>query len=163
DELLRRYWPALRAHLVYRKHVPPDRAEDLVQSFIQEKILERNLLQVADPGRGKFRTFLLTALDRFVIDCWRKETVTAPVGEPAPEEGAARGPDVFDVAWAMRVLGESVRRMRTECESKRRPDLWGVFAGRALAPLQGTEPLPYKLLADRCGLDSDKQAANPYL
>src|SRR5262245_8754891 len=71
DGLLRRYWPVLRVHLIYRKKVPPDRAEDLLQGFVQEKILERNLLAVADPAKGKFRTFLLTALDRFLIDRWR--------------------------------------------------------------------------------------------
>ena len=40
---------------------------------IQEKLLERNLVQLADPGKGRFRTLLLTALDRFVIDRWRKD------------------------------------------------------------------------------------------
>src|SRR5262249_47962005 len=65
DELLRRYWPALVAHLVYKKKMPRDRAEDVVQSFVQEKVLQRNLVQLADPGKGRFRTFLLTALDRF--------------------------------------------------------------------------------------------------
>jgi RNA polymerase sigma-70 factor (ECF subfamily) len=163
EELLRRYWPALRAHLVYKKRVPPDRADDLVQSFIQEKILERNLLHAADPGKGKFRTFLLTALDRFVIDRWRKESAAPPAAEPPPELGVATGSDVFDLAWAMKVLGRSVRRMRAECEAKRRADLWGVFEGRVLVPLQGTEPLPYRQLAERLGLTSDKQAANRYL
>ncbi len=162
DELLGRYWPALVAHLVYKKTVPRDRAEDMVQSFIQEKILQRNLLQLADPGKGKFRTYLLTALDRFAIDRWRKESAAAPDGELPPEPGRKAGPDVDDVAWAMTVLGASVCRMRTECESKQRPDLWGIFAARALAPLQGIEPLAYNLLADRFGLDSDKQAANCY-
>src|SRR5262245_15048959 len=81
EELLRLSWPALRAHLVYQKKLPPDRAEDLVQSFIQEKVLQRNLLRLADPEKGKFRTFLLTALDRFVIDCWRKESTTIAARE----------------------------------------------------------------------------------
>ena len=57
DELLRRYWQVLWAHLVYKKKISPAKAEDLVQSFIQEKILERNLLKVANPQRGKFRIF----------------------------------------------------------------------------------------------------------
>jgi RNA polymerase sigma-70 factor (ECF subfamily) len=161
EDLLLRYRPALWAHLVHKKQVPPDRADDLVQDFIHKKLLERNVLPLADPAKGKFRTFLLTALDRFAIDCWRKEP--APADGLPPDAGTNLGPDVFEVAWAMNVLSESVRRMRAECESKCRPDLWGVFAGRALAPLQGTEPLSYALLADRCGLDSAKQAANRYL
>jgi RNA polymerase sigma-70 factor (ECF subfamily) len=163
DALLRRYWPALVAHLVHKRKLPLDRAEDLVQSFIQEKILARNLLQTADPRKGKFRTYLLTALDRFAIDCWRREAAAAPAGELPAEVGEDAGSDVFDVAWAMQVLVESVGRMRAECASKRRPDLWGVFAGRALAPLGGSEPVAYPLLAERLGLDSAKQAANRYV
>jgi RNA polymerase sigma-70 factor (ECF subfamily) len=163
DDLLRRYWPALWAHLVYKKKVPPDRAEDLVQSFIQVKMLEGNVLQRANPDKGKFRTFLLTALDRFVIDCHRKEPPATSTGEPIFETSLELGPDVFDVARAMNVLIDSVRRLRAECQNKQRPDLWGVFEGRALAPLQGSAPLSYQSLAERLGLSSDKQAANRYL
>jgi RNA polymerase sigma-70 factor (ECF subfamily) len=163
DALLRRYWPALVAHLVYKKKMPRDRAEDMVQSFVQEKVLQRNLVQLADPGKGRFRTFLLTALDRFAIDCWRRESAARPDAELPPESGEERGPDVDDVAWAMTVLAASVGRMRAECEAKRRPDLWGVFLDRALAPLRGAEPVPYRALADRLGLESDKQAANRYV
>jgi RNA polymerase sigma-70 factor (ECF subfamily) len=162
DELLRRYWPALWAHLVYRKNVPPDRADDLVQSFIQEKILQRNLLQVADPARGKFRTFLLTALDRFAIDRWRQEAATLPAAERLATTDAEEPADVAGVAWAMQVLIESVKGMRHECEAKQRPDLWGIFAGRALSVLGGAEPLSFRVLADRFGMPLDMQAANRY-
>ena len=72
EQLLIRYQPVLKAHLVVKKGTSPDEADDLVQSFIQEKILERNLLASFDSAKGKFRTFLLTSFDRFVIDLWRK-------------------------------------------------------------------------------------------
>lgn len=156
DELLRRYRKVLWAHLVYQKSIPTDQADDLVHDFIQRKILEGSLLQLADPGKGKFRTFLLTALDRFVIDCWRNDARTPPPEELRADLAAAPGPDRDDVIWAMHVVSEGLRRMRAECASKRRPDLWGVFAGRAVTPLS------YELLAERLGLDSAKQAANRY-
>jgi hypothetical protein len=147
---------------VYRKKEPTDRADDLVQSFIEQKILQRNLLGVADPGKGKLRTLLLTALDRFWIDSRRKEASRARLSELPPDAEAPGPADVGDVAWAMQVLIESVKRMRCECESKQRPDLWGVFAGRTLALVCGAAPVPYDLLADRLGLDSGHQAANRY-
>jgi RNA polymerase sigma-70 factor (ECF subfamily) len=162
DELLRRYWPALWAHLVYKNKMSPDQADDLVQDFIRKKILERNLLGRADRDRGKFRTFLLTALDRFAIDARRRQSVRATDGEP-PEAGAEAGSDVFDLAWAMQVVLHSVRRTQAECAAKGRADVWGVFAGRVLAPLHGQAPLSYKELAGRLGLDSGRQAANRYL
>src|SRR5262249_18262083 len=112
SRLLLRYQPVLRAHLAVKRQLSPDRVDDLVQSFIQEKILERNLLEVADPQKGKFRTFLLTALDRFVIDSWRKESRVPRGGPPGADPAPESGPDVFDVAWAMQVLVESLRRMQ---------------------------------------------------
>jgi RNA polymerase sigma-70 factor (ECF subfamily) len=160
--LLDRYWPVLCSHLVHRKGVPVEAAEDLVQSFIEKKVLQRNLVQAADPARGRFRTFLLTALDRFWID-WRRSAAGPPaseLGDDAPEDPDA---DVFDVAWALRVVIESFRRTRLECIAKERPELWGVLVGRVLAPLIGAETLTFHQLAERHGLLTEKQAANRYI
>src|SRR5437763_498542 len=66
--LLKRYMPALRARLVIEKGIAPDKAGDLLSGFTADKILERNLISRADRSRGRFRTFLLTALDRYVVD-----------------------------------------------------------------------------------------------
>ena len=63
DRLLRRYLPALRAHLIYRRRFAPERADDLVQEFVADKIVEKDLIARADQQLGKFRTFLLTALE----------------------------------------------------------------------------------------------------
>jgi DNA-directed RNA polymerase specialized sigma24 family protein len=163
DELLRRYRPVLWAHLVYKKRVPADQADDLVQDFIRRKILEGNLLQLADPGQGRLRSYLLTALQHFCTDCQRRQARTPTAEELRPEEMAEAGPDRDEVIWAMQVVIEGLRRMRAECDSKRRPDLWGVFAARFLGPLRGVEPVEYQLLADGLGLDSAHQAANRYL
>jgi DNA-directed RNA polymerase specialized sigma24 family protein len=164
EQFLIRYQPVLKAHLVVKKGTSPEEADDLVQSFIQEKILERNLLASFDPAKGKFRTFLLTSFDRFVIDLWRKNSreVRNAEGIGARERESISQPDVFDVAWAMQVLAESVRRMQAECARKDRLDLWGIFEGRTLAPLRGISPVSYQLLAERHGLVSEKQAANRY-
>src|SRR4051812_38640775 len=65
DVLLRRYAPALRAHLLLDRRMSGDRskAEDVLQGFVADKVLERNLIALADRERGRFRTFLLAALD----------------------------------------------------------------------------------------------------
>src|SRR6266567_87300 len=67
DRLLVRYQAALLAHSTFRFRATEDAAQDLLQSFVAEKILENALLAQANPARGRFRTFLLNALDRFVI------------------------------------------------------------------------------------------------
>jgi DNA-directed RNA polymerase specialized sigma24 family protein len=163
NALLAAYRPVLLAHVLYKRQVPADLAEDLVQSFIQQKILEGGLLQRADQQKGRLRNLLFTALDHFAIDMWRRQASGLSPG-PLPEETAATADaDVFTTAWAMQVLLNSFRRMQAECQAKQRSDLWGVFEGRLLAHLQGTEPLSYELLAARLGLASARQASNRYL
>src|SRR5262245_59087900 len=61
--LLETYWYPLYA-FVRRKGRGPEDACDLTQEFLA-RLLERNFLSAADPSKGKFRTFLLTALERF--------------------------------------------------------------------------------------------------
>ena len=76
DELLRRYLPALRVHLRIRGAGGEHAVEDLLQGFVKSRILEANLVATASASRGKFRTLLLTSLDRYVVD-QRPEVVPA--------------------------------------------------------------------------------------
>jgi DNA-directed RNA polymerase specialized sigma24 family protein len=169
--LLERYLPAMRAHLLLQMRLDPDRAADLLQGFVSDRVIEANLVAGADRCRGKFRTFLLTALRRHVIDRAREEAARkrAPAGgavvsldeatESAP--GGAAAPDPFDVAWAREVVAESVRRMRAECERAGRGDLWELFRARVLDPaLGGAEPVDYEQLVARFGFRSPSQAFN---
>ncbi|MBC8874645.1 MAG: sigma-70 family RNA polymerase sigma factor [Planctomycetes bacterium] len=169
-QLLARYLPALRAHLVCSKRIAPDRADDVVQDFVAKKILERDLIARADRDLGKFRTFLLTALDRFLLnqirDAGAKKRAAGEgseaLGERAEWVLSDSGPsDAFDVEWARGVLAEAVGRMRDHCESSDRMEVWGIFELRILAPIvQGTEPADYRELVKRFGLRSPSQASN---
>ena len=169
--LLARYLPALVAHLVHGKRLPPEEAEDLVQDFVAGKILQKNLISRADPDLGKFRTLLLTSLDRFLIDQIRakKAKMRSPgdgqivaMGEGKPlAQAVATSSDAFDQAWARRILAETLERMRDECERSNRTDVWNVFDARLLGPvLQGSPSMDYDILVDRFGLTSPSQAAN---
>src|SRR3954469_23630165 len=66
-EVLNRYMPALRSHLIYHKRIESHQAEDLLQGFLLSKVIEQDLIGAARQERGRFRSFLLTALDRFAI------------------------------------------------------------------------------------------------
>src|SRR4051812_23478431 len=66
--ILQRYMPALRTHLLLERRLAPERADDLLQSFVSRKVLEQKLIRQADRQRGRFRTFLLRTLNNFVID-----------------------------------------------------------------------------------------------
>ncbi|OHB72647.1 MAG: hypothetical protein A2V70_17305 [Planctomycetes bacterium RBG_13_63_9] len=170
-QLLGRYLPALRAHLVHRKGLSHEKAEDLVQEFVASKILEKDLIARADQNLGKLRTFLLTALDRFVTNQLRNERAKkrAPsqrdvvafderqIGLPAGQ----RPSEVFDVAWARGVISEALTQMRQDCETSGRMELWGVFEARIVGPtFEGTLPVDYRQLVDRFGFQSPTQASN---
>src|SRR5262245_39089031 len=165
-DLLKRYLPALRAHLVVKKRIDRERAEDLLQGFVTNKVLEQGLIGRADPDKGRFRALLVTSLNHYVIDVFRHQRGTPPAFSLGDSDHAQAGDsgspsDVFDVAWARELLGEVLLRMRVECEKSRRYDIWGIFETRILGPtLDNATTLPYEQLVRRFGFRSPTQAAN---
>ena len=59
------YWPPLYT-FIRRRGYSPSNAQDIVQGFF-EHLLERNTLSRADQEKGKLRTFLLGALQNFLL------------------------------------------------------------------------------------------------
>lgn len=72
DPLVRLYWKPLYFYL-RRRGMDNEIAKDLIQEFLTT-LLERRSLERADPSRGRFRTFLLAALDNLLADWKRKES-----------------------------------------------------------------------------------------
>ena len=66
--LCRTYWFPLYAHVRRRGYSAHD-AEDLTQEFFV-RLLARQSIAQADPARGRFRAFILTALNHFLADEW---------------------------------------------------------------------------------------------
>lgn len=64
EKLCRTYWPPLYAY-VRRRVSDIHEAQDLTQAFF-ERLLEKEYLADADPDRGRFRSFLITAFKRFL-------------------------------------------------------------------------------------------------
>jgi RNA polymerase sigma-70 factor (ECF subfamily) len=168
--LIERYAPALRAHLMTRKGRTADEADDLLQAFLASKLVEQAIMAQTTPHRGRFRTFILTALDRFVVSQYRHQRARKRFAGPTVEaeedlELAApeAAPDVaFDVAWGRNVIHEALRRMREECARTGRADIWGVFEARLVSPLLGGDvAVPsYDELLKRFGFASPIQASN---
>jgi DNA-directed RNA polymerase specialized sigma24 family protein len=163
-ELISRYRPALRAYLVSERRLSGDEVEEVLQGFIAEKVFMRDLMGRADRAKGKMRTLLLTALQRYLIDRARAKKVRAAASlddEHAAEAEASAGSDVFDVAWGREVLREALRRMKANCERWGRVDLWEVFYGRVVGPaFDGTKAVEYESLMPRFGWATTSQASN---
>ena len=165
--LLVRYQPALRSYLRVVKKLPPDPADELLQAFIADQLLEHELIRRADQSRGRFRTLLLTSLNNFAISRGRaaRRRAAEPLdasGEGLAAEAGGLSPDlVVEAAWARTLVHDVIEAMRQECERTNRPDVWAVFEGRILAEVFGTgRVVPYEELAAGLQLESPSQAAN---
>lgn len=117
-------------------------AEDLTQEFFL-RFVQREWLAPADPSRGRFRSFLLTILSRFVADQSPKRAprqhtfeqqfvpISALLGENersfAPSE-TETPEDIFMRQWARSVVGNVRRRLKIWCADNGRPDWYRVFA-----------------------------------
>ena len=112
-----------------------DIAEDLTQTFFT-LFVEDAYHEIADPARGRFRAFLLTALKRFLIrsDIERRTQKRGGRHElrslDQDDDGAemladCETPDqVFERSWAMSLLDAAIERLREEAHSAGKHDLF---------------------------------------
>jgi RNA polymerase sigma factor (sigma-70 family) len=70
-ELCQTYWYPLYSFIRRLGHTPPE-AEDLTQGFFA-RLLEKNFVADARQEKGRFRTFLLTALKGFLANEWDRQ------------------------------------------------------------------------------------------
>jgi len=170
ETLLEQYRPALVAHLVYVKRIGRDQANDYVQGFIAGKILQGELIARAERSKGKFRTFLLTAFDRYILNEIEKEHARKRMPEggfvaldealdaPGTEQG---GTSTFDIAWVQEIIRRTIEQIREECLSNGRESYWTVFEARILAPvLEGRKAPAYDELLRDTEFKSPMQASN---
>jgi len=126
SELCEIYWHPVYAFLLRGGTSRVD-AEDRAQGFF-ERLVEQNFLSSADAGKGKLRTFLLTALQRYCISEYRKETrqkrgggqdlVSLDAEEDGvrvPEPSLGDDPEkLFEKQWAISLLDEAFTRVESE-------------------------------------------------
>jgi DNA-directed RNA polymerase specialized sigma24 family protein len=171
-KVLERYDPLVRAYIGLRFHVSPEKARDLWQEFVYRKVLEDCLLKAANRARGRFRDFLLTSINHFVISEFRKESAQSrspekplvPLDELVPQElPAQRHPQLnrLDLDWVRAIIHEALESMESYCRATDQTGLWEVFEGRFLRPiLDGASLLDYETLVRRHGFKSPAQASN---
>lgn len=169
NDLLTRYLPAVRSHLIFRKRVHPDQVDDLIQGFVASRVIEKDLIARVERERGKFRTFLLTALDRYIIGQYRHNSAKKrSAGQMAnladlPDLAGDREDTscMFDVQWARTLLSDALDRMQKQCHGSGRDDLWNIFECRLLGPILNQQPAPsYEQLIEKFQLVSPTQASN---
>ena len=162
ERLCRAYWYPLYAY-VRRRGSGPEDAQDWTQSFFA-RLLGRDLLSRASPERGRFRSFLLTALQNFLADehdrtTARKRGGGQPLISLDASDGEARyalepshevSPDkLFERRWATTVLEQAWERLGAEYAADGKADLFREL--RRFNSAQENAP-SYPEVAERLGL-----------
>lgn len=160
-QLCQTYWFPLYAHVRRRGHNAHD-AQDLTQEFFA-RLLERRTIGRADPTRGRFRSFILAVLDRFLQDEWKKQRARKRGGDRAFvsldvataeqhlefEGAAALAPDrAFDRHWALALLEQVLQQLE---EDYRREGKAELFAALRSTLGGDRDSQPYAELAAQLG------------
>ena len=166
--LCRTYWYPVYAYVRSRGHGQED-AQDLVQEFFA-RLLEKNWLAEIEPGGGKFRSFLLTAVKRFLANDYDHRRALKRGGgrtilsldeeqsegrylrEPATQETPE---STFERRWALAVLEQALAELRLEVvkagKAKEFESL-GQFLSRE------AEPGEYGVIAGQLGMSPNAVA-----
>lgn len=170
--LLERYWKPVYCYL-RRKGCNNEDAKDLTQGFFQEVVLGRELISQADRSKGRFRTFLLTSLDRYLINVQKAQTAQKRMPryrlfsltfEPhdLPETVSELSPeDSFNYAWVSSLLEHVLAEVEAACRKDDKDVHWAIFNERILRPATTeTDPPGMSEICRKHGIRSPIKASN---
>ena len=157
EDLCRIYWYPIY-YFVRRQGHSIHNAQDLTQEFFVRR-LEKHWIAGADQSRGRFRSFMLLMLKRFLVVEWRKATARKRIGNlnalPLPLDTAetrySREPadnhtpeQAFEKRWALTLLDTVVRNLSVDYEQEGNGRLFEVLK----PSLTGSREIqPYAALA----------------
>ncbi|MFO0615871.1 MAG: sigma-70 family RNA polymerase sigma factor [Polyangiaceae bacterium] len=161
--LLLVYYKPIYKHLRCKWRKTPEAAEDLAQDFFT-KAVERGILGLYDPERGRFRTFIRVCVDRFVLSAIEGEGrqkrggdfhfVAGEAADAEAELVSAGSLDhveeAFDREWVRNLFEKSVAALEAHYQRVGRPK---TFEALRLYDLdEGAERPSYDAIAQRLGV-----------
>jgi RNA polymerase sigma factor (sigma-70 family) len=160
EDLYRCYCHPVYAFIRRRGYARQD-AQDLTQDFFLH-LSEKNVFIRADPNRGKFRSFLLGALQFFLQHAEERARAEKRGGNSTmifldDETAEAKyqlvdsrqsAEQVFDARWAATLIQATIERLKSEMESAGKADLFDQIRGFLI---EG-EDSSYQEVAQRTGL-----------
>lgn len=153
------YWYPLYAYVRRQGHQAAE-AQDLTQAFFA-RVLEKDYLQAADRERGRFRTFLLTALKRFLQNERKRATAqkrgggrpTLSIDFDSGEERFQRElsddwtPErIYERRWALALLDHVLDRLEHDYTANGKEQLFKHL--QAFITPTSTEPSYEELVAE---------------
>jgi DNA-directed RNA polymerase specialized sigma24 family protein len=125
EKLCIAYWPPLHSY-VRRKVKDQHLAQDLTQSFF-ERLLAGKTLKLADPARGRFRSFLIQAFEWHLANEFRESRAVKRGGgvqtfpldfssnsSDLADDGGLTPEQAFERDWAMTLLNQTMQRLQAE-------------------------------------------------
>jgi RNA polymerase sigma factor (sigma-70 family) len=140
SQLCRVYWMPLNA-LAKRRGYSDEEAKDLTQAFFVKLVTRKDFLR-ADAERGRFRTYMRTAMTHFMNSDWRDshrlkrgggETIVSleemglgdqPIHQPVSDDSPERD---YDRQWVRALLAQVLERVREECQATGRERSFAVL------------------------------------
>jgi len=174
--LLERYWKPVYCYL-RRQGCGNEEAKDLTQGFFHEVVLNRHLVDRADPAKGSFRSLLLHALRQYLLDERRKEDaqkriprerlVPLDIADPPAvvEVVQALDPEEsFNYAWKADLMDRALAEVRENYMREGMETHWRVFRDRVLEPVLQEQPAPsLRQICERYGIENEATASHMLL
>jgi len=163
EELCTKYWKPVYAFL-RRKGRRPAEAADLVQDYFAEA-LRKDYFAGADRERGKFRTYVLATLRRFLYGHRpaRRRTNERPLDLIPPDQlsesarlardidGSESPEDIYCREWARSLVAAAMERLQREHRGTRRERYVEVFTAQ-IQSAAGGRAATYTELGERFDL-----------
>jgi DNA-directed RNA polymerase specialized sigma24 family protein len=164
EQLCAAYWYPLYAY-VRRSGHNAEEARDLTQEFFA-RLLSKNLFALAERERGKLRTFLLSALQRFLRDEWRKDqrlkrgggVAVLSIDEVFAEDRYAQEPldprtpeAIYERRWALLLIERTLLALREDYAAAGKEEIFAALKGHL--ELDGDESSA-AVAGARIGLDA---------
>lgn len=168
ERLAHRYWKPIYSFIRARWRRTSEESKDLTQKFFLW-MLETDFISKVEAGRGRFRNFVKTALERFVMGEYDAQSrqkrgghvrrinidflVHGEDGLPSPEGDPEA---VLTDEWRRALLSEALTRLRAASPDEGKTSPVSLFEEYYLVP----QPRPtYEELAARHGLKTADVAA----
>lgn len=173
DELFQKYWKPVYVY-IRKKGYDNEKAKDLTQGFFTEIVWQRDLIQFVNPQKGRFRNFLLTALERYLTDAYRHEHSQKrmpakeifsydadDLDELAESEEHLSAEEEFNDVWLLDLLQRSLAEVQKDMEDEGMGNYWTLFEGRCLDPiLNRRKPVSLKELCEQIKIEDLSRASN---
>ncbi len=160
--LCQAYWYPLYVFVRRQGHSAHD-AQDLTQEFFA-RFLEKDYLAAAEREKGRFRTFLIVALKRFLLNEWDRvraqkrgggmlhATLDSEVAENRYHDESAESlpaEQVYERRWALTLLEQALARLRADYEQGGRREEFEHLKSELTSPRGDVD---YRRIASHLGM-----------